>query len=253
MAPGAATKLAPSPASGFSDLALHAKVELYACLHLLADRARFTTGADWAAIALSEADRFVYRAAAGNGAPDVETHADFKALKSSRSVAEGKSLLVNVIRDAKTAGFFQLVSGRQAFSEQDTNSVVRLAEMVGTALDHLDGAQHSHRIITAAQSRPKPEGSVLWHAPDVAASRIDSQTDGPGKSDAVVSLQSCQSCGFPVSRGRTICMDCEERGAKPSLELLGDDKRESRISAHGYTIATVLISAVAAALYYWLR
>ena len=47
MAPGTAAKLAPDPTSGFSDLALHAKVELYACLHLLADRARFMTGADW--------------------------------------------------------------------------------------------------------------------------------------------------------------------------------------------------------------
>lgn len=253
MSPGAATKLAPSPPTGFSDLVLRAKVELYACLHLLAERAHFVTGADWAAIALGEGTGFLYRAAAGNGAPDVETCADFQRLRSSRSALEGKSLVLPIMREGGTAGFFQLVSGRHTFGEEDTSAVARLAEMVSTALDHLDAAQHSQQVIAAPEYEPKPEGAVLWHAPDGELAASASQKTGPGRPKLAVSLHSCQSCGFPVSRGRAICMDCEERGAKPSLELLGDDKRESWISAHGYTVASILVSAVAAAIYFWLH
>lgn len=232
---------------------LSARVELHACLHLLADRARFITGADWAGIALHEDGKFVYRAAAGNGAPDVETHADLRALESSRSVAERKSIVVTVIRDEKTEGFVQIVSGRREFVDQDLRSVMRMAEMITTALDHMDAAQHSEQVIARLAERPpKPEGAILWHARDGGA-LPSSYKPVAFAANATVSLESCRSCGFPVSHGRSICVDCEERGAKPSSELFGGEKAESWISAHGYTIASIFVSAAVAALYYWLR
>jgi hypothetical protein len=254
MAHSAATKLAPDPASGFADLVLSAEVELNACLQLLADRARRMTGADWAAIALYENSQFVYRAASGSAAPLVGTRADVQAVQpSSWFGPEGKTLLATVIRDSKTAGLLQVGSEQNAFIDRDLQSMMHLAEMVSTAIDLMDAAEHSREVIaTGSEQVRKVGGMVLWHAPDGPAP-ASSEKPG-GRSRIAVRVETCQSCGFPVSPGRNICMDCEERGSPPStLGLLDFKPPESWISVHGYTIASVLVSAVAAAVIYWLR
>src|ERR1700694_2673953 len=148
MAHSAATQMAVTDQSsgplGFADLVLSARVELYACLQLLADRARFITGATWAAIALFENKEFIYCAAAGSSAPVIGSAADIKVLEPNKSIgADGKRLVVAVTRDSKAAGFFQLVSEAAAFSDYDLQSIVRLAEMVGTAIDHMEAEEHS--------------------------------------------------------------------------------------------------------------
>jgi len=72
-----------------------------------------------------------------------------------------------------------------------------------------------------------------------------------------VIVYACESCGFPVSRGRTMCVDCEERGSPSAtmarLLTARQKEDESWLSAHGYTIASLLVSALAAAIIYWLH
>src|SRR5579872_7470468 len=140
MAPSVATPLAVadqhSGRPGNADHMLNARVELYACLQLLADRARFITGASWAAIALHERNEFIYCAAAGNSAPVIGSEFQVKTPQTERSLgADRKSLLVTVIRNSKTAGFFQLASESTDFVDQDLQSIVRLSEMVATAIN----------------------------------------------------------------------------------------------------------------------
>src|SRR5438105_15877511 len=130
MAPSVATSMAvadqASGTDGLADHFLNARVELYACLQLLADRARFITGATWAAIALHERNEFVYCAAAGNSAPVIGSEFNVKTLRPEQSLgADGKSLLVTVIRNSRTAGFFQLFSETTKFSDHDLQSIVR--------------------------------------------------------------------------------------------------------------------------------
>jgi hypothetical protein len=280
MAHSAATQMAvteqPSGPLGLADLVLSASVEFYACVQLLADRARFITGATWAAIALFENKEFVYCAAAGSSAPVIGSAADIKVLQPNKSMgADGKTLVVTVIRESKPAGFFQLVSDAAQFSEYDLQSIVRLAEMVGTAIDHMEAEEHSiaehstpvapalsaqgipvvsAQVIPAVIEQPKPAVPVLWHAPDGAPSGFSSKSSvGPETS---VSVYACESCGFPVSREHTICVDCEERGSPTSMARLfsaSEKEQEGWFSAHGYTIASVLVSALAAAIIYWLR
>jgi len=272
MAHSAATQMAVTDQSsgplGFADLVLSARVELYACLQLLADRARFITGATWAAIALFENKEFVYCAAAGSSAPVIGSAADIKVLQPNKSIgADGKTLVVTVIRESKPAGFFQLVSDAAQFSEYDLQSIVRLAEMVGTAIDHMEAEEHSiaepstpviavPAQVTPAVSEqpPKPVAPVLWHAPEGAPSGVSSKSFGAPETS--VSVYACESCGFPVSREHTICVDCEERGSPTSMARLfsaSEKEQEGWFSAHGYTIASVLVSALAAAIIYWLR
>jgi hypothetical protein len=237
-------------------------------LQLLADRARFITGATWAAIALFENKEFVYCAAAGSSAPVIGSVADVKALQSNRSIGtDGKTLVVAVMRGAKTVGYFQLVSQAAALSDYDLQSIVRLAEMVGTALDHMEAEEHSIAeqstpviaavlapVAPAVIEQPKPAAPVLWHAPASAPSGVSSKSFGA--TETSVSVYACESCGFPVSREHTICVDCEERGSPTSMARLfsaTEKEQEGWFSAHGYTIATLLVSVLAAAVIYWLR
>jgi hypothetical protein len=265
MAQGIATSLAiadqQSGLPGLADHILNARVELYACLQLLADRARFITGATWAAIALHERNEFIYCAAAGTSAPVIGSEFNVKTLRPEQSVgADGKSLLVTVIRNSRTAGFFQLFSETAKFSDQDLQSIIRLADMVGTAMNCMEAEQNSPvdehpRVAELVTQPPKPATPVLWHAPAGSASGPSNKSDSA--SDLPVTVYACESCGFPVSRGRAICVDCEERGSPSAtmarLLTARQKEDESWISAHGYTIASVLVSALVFAIIYWLR
>lgn len=265
MAQGVATPMAIAdqhPAlPGSADRVLNARIELYACLQLLADRARFVTGATWSAIALHEGNEFIYCAAAGSSAPVIGSEFNVKTLRPEQSLAaDGKSLLVTVIRNSKTAGFFQLFSETAKFCDQDLQSIVRLSDMVATAINCMEAEQksiadeHPPVAVLVAQP-PKPAAPVLWHAPAASGSSA-SQSSSP-TSDPAVSIDACESCGFPVSRGRTICVDCEERGTPAAtmarLLTIKQKEEESWISANGYTIASLLISALVAAIIYWLH
>ena len=262
---GVATPLAVadqhSGLPGLADHVLNARVELYACLQLLADRARFVTGATWAAIALHEGKEFIYCAAAGNSAPVIGSEFNVNTRRPEPSLeADKKSLLVTVIRNSKTAGFFQLFSETAKFSDHDLRSIFRLADMVSTAINCMEAEQNSiaderSSVPALVAQPPKPAAPVLWHAPDGLASGVS--TKSSFNSDLAVSVYACESCGFPVSRGRTICVDCEERGTPSAtmarLMTAKQNQDESWISAHGYTIASLLVSVLVAAIIYWLH
>jgi hypothetical protein len=247
--------------SGLADHVLNARIELYACLQLLADRARFVTGATWGAIALHERNEFIYCAVAGNSGPVIGSEFNVKTLRPEQSLAaDGKSLLVTVIRNSKTAGFFQLYSETAKFSDQDLQSIVRLADMVGTAINCMEAEQNSiadeHSSVPELVAQPaKAAVPVLWHAPEGFAPGASNKSSST--SHSAVSVYSCESCGFPVSRDRKICVDCEERGTPAAtmarLLTASQKKEESWVSAHGYTIASLLVSALVFAIIYWLR
>lgn len=236
-------------------MASSARVDFCACLQLLADRARFITGADWATIALREEEKFVYRAAVGDSAPEIGTEADL-ALSSASGptpAASGRgSLVITITRNGHSQGFFQLVSSAREFDDDDLRSITRLADFAGIALAHLEAAEHSNHVIAFQYEELAPRIPILWHAPESAAAPEARPSNQAVPPKAPVRM--CTSCGFPVSPGRTICMDCEESGAAASPSpLFASAKHESWIRAHGYTIATVLISVLAAAAVYWLR
>src|SRR5438270_2623615 len=103
----ASTKLSPEQSTGPADLVTAARIEFCACLQLLAERARFTTGASWAAIAISEGSQFVYRAASGADSPEIGDAVQVRPeefARSERHVQPGKPLTVAIIRDSKVEG-----------------------------------------------------------------------------------------------------------------------------------------------------
>jgi hypothetical protein len=281
--------VADSGAPGFVSLRQSANLEFQASVQLLAERARFLSGADSVAVAIEQNGQFVYCAATGSSAPETGTFADVTRHPLDECISTGRAahllverlsgetcvpgfhLAVPLLQGEKVVGFFELAPGAYAFEDSDVESVARLAAMTNTALEHRDAAEHTESLIARAETerpapRPRP---VLWHAPEEVASK-----SGPAQnhlSPASTDLHACTVCGFPVSGARTVCVECDahrddpnydpKHGLKPyptpdsnpAHELFTVHKQESWIEAHGYTIASLMVSALAAAIIYWLR
>lgn len=68
----------------------------------------------------------------------------------------------------------------------------------------------------------------------------------------------CASCGFPVSEGRTICIDCEKKAAKEAAqpeEAVSEELEPSWLRSHAVTVIllALLVAAIAAASIFYLR
>jgi hypothetical protein len=258
----------------FVSLRQSAALEFHASVQLLAERARFLTGAVGVALALNQDGQLVYCAAVGSMVPEIGATANVppqsqeKAERLSIQISTGEShVAVPVLRDGTVEGFFELVPGASAFEDTDLEAITRLSAMVGTALEHRDAAEQTESLIAEARADEQalPTGPMLWHAPEAVAPE---PTPGEGsQSQTPADVHACTACGFPVSGRRTLCLDCEKHQEDPKydpkddlksdsnspVEMFATGPHESWISAHGYTIASVLVSALAVAIIYWLR
>jgi hypothetical protein len=249
----------------FPSLIESATLEFHAALQLLAERARFLTAAEGVAIAFGEGRHFVYSASVGSLVPPIDEVANAaagiigEAISKSQPVfgSAQQSLIVPIKRQQKMAGYLELVSSRASFGQHELESVVRLADMAATALEMREGAEQAEsRIRPAPQEKVARAERHLWHAPENSPKQtVAEAATAPIETDVLA--DKCWWCGFPISPGRKLCVDCEEKNLasishdeKPMFEM---EKQESWISAHGYTIATILVSALAAVVIYFLR
>jgi hypothetical protein len=96
-------------------------------------------------------------------------------------------------------------------------------------------------------------------AADACENQFQTEHDSPGAAIAFGNLRRCEACGFPVSEGRRLCLDCEAAtpdsvaGAGNSPELFGElaESNQSWIRSHVYLIATAVIAAATIALLAW--
>ena len=251
-------------AEGFTGFVSLAMLEFQATLQLLVERARFVTAASSVAVAVKEDGNFVYAAGTGDSAPEAGVAVDTappsiqRCLKHQLPVQTeaspaqpSASLIVPILKDGKLCGFFELL-GRSRFEQSDLEAVARLAEMVNTAIEHRSAAirveSREFGQVSEVSRAPVPK---LWHAPESAEPKPEPSTSA---NLPAVDVQNCPSCGFPVSTGRRLCLDCEQRDAAHiPADPLSTPEHESWISAHGYTIASLLISALAIAIILWFR
>jgi hypothetical protein len=252
-----------------SPLIQSATLEFFASVQLLVERARFVTGATKVALALKENSQFVYCASSGSAGPETGTPADMRnkmlqqcvetgqptrSSESHSSAADVFALAVPIIRAQKVSGFFQLTAG-QSFRDTDVDAIFRLTEIVNTALEHHEAAEQvddrlfQATLATTHVASPVPNAEAVIPAEASPSPEIQSR--------GITTVHSCKSCGFPISLSRELCLDCEEKfpnaNMVPSNELFALPKQESWIGAHGYTIATLVVTALAVAIIYWLR
>jgi hypothetical protein len=244
------------------------KLEFQASLQLLAERAAFVAAATGAAIALKEGDAFVYYAATGDSAAQPGSEAGVNEAFLRRSIeqripvrtapkANTFGLKVPILRAEEVLGVLEL-TGPYEYQDQDIDSVSRISNLVSVAVEYRDAAEQASARIAQRDSEIKSESrSASWHAPDSPA--IEAMKGAPVEtvaSPSAANAQACASCGFPVSSGRGLCVDCERQPdarLRSTGELFTIPTEEGWLSAHAYTILSVLIPTIAAALYFWLR
>jgi len=68
-------------------------------------------------------------------------------------------------------------------------------------------------------------------------------------------VRRCEACGFPVSEGRKLCLDCEAANAGDAPEFFGQlsDSNRSWLRSHMYLIATLLVVAATIVVLVWRR
>ena len=181
-----------------------------------------------------------------------------------------------------------------AFEERDVTALERLAEMVQTGVEHADAAKRALAEIATKndaalaaqkeqkQSQPAPQAepekselktsepkpnSAVTDAPEAKspdAKSPDAKTQDTAalvaeapelvRTPVLDKIGKCEACGFPVSEGRTLCLDCEAArfsgevaaplaGGQPPAFLAKFENRKEQgwLGSHIYTIGTVLI------------
>jgi len=208
-------------------------------------------------------------------------------------------------REQEVIGVFELFSDRAyAFEERDISALERVAEMIYTALEHADAAKRMQTEIagkdddddkdevllvdevdaidsktqaTAAAASSAPvhlhPGPVTFTIQPSAAAEQSPQSATVEGSPPVLGergkIGKCQVCGFPVSEGRSLCLDCEknrrpdQKPAVPSpapeapafLSRLAATQAQQQgwLRSHVYLIGAVLVVASTVAALLWFR
>jgi len=256
--------------------------DLEAILQLLVQRARYLTGASGAAIILREGKDFLCRVTDGPCAPVLSEAAQISGLLDecarTHEIARCDDiasdpqandqltkngirslLLIPLIRDSELIGAIQLAADRvEAFEEQDVAAMERLSEMVLTSIEHADATKRGVSEIAAADlvnNEEVPERAAEPSSLPAEQAEIPTETVET-LVQSTIAVRKCQACGFPVSEGRSFCLDCEAAGhsaathGTPSFGAKGPEA-ESWLESNFYTLATLLVIALTVLLLAW--
>ncbi len=138
-------------------------------------------------------------------------------------------------RSGVVRGLFELFSDHPyAFEERDLIALERMADLTLTALDLAEQSPKlasapvikresdkpvetlaASSAVAAEAISPPPESSEpagpTEPAVPVVALPVDPEPATASVPEAMLRVQRCVSCGFPVSEGRTLCLDCENK------------------------------------------
>jgi len=269
-----------TPQNLVDDRSVTANQDLTAALQLLAERACFLTAASSVVIALGEGAELNCKAHIGSCDPsaslvfssaliretlktrrivccdDVLTDSRLDRLVSGQ-LGVKSVLVVPVIGDDSVLGVFELQAERaQAFEDRDVIAITRLAELAVTAIEAANAAQRKFDDVKLPEIAPaeKVEESEATQTkgakPKEPDQRIADSYQAAEKGPSILdSVRACPGCGFPISGGRSVCLDCEEAGksVEPLTNLLAGSQ-QNWLQAHFYTIAAILMVAATAGL-----
>jgi putative methionine-R-sulfoxide reductase with GAF domain len=267
-------------------LAVLGERDLHAALQLLAERAQFITAASGVMIALIDNGKVICRASAGEAlrvgtalqmdegltgqslrlkellrcddtAQDPRVNLDGCRALGIRSV-----MVAPLLRDDAAIGIFELLSDRpRAFEEQDASSLEWLSQCAVTALDHAGAARSAldGELITRQALESLEKKNQRLRAPETASPVAASNASAASSPSAAASAKSaaaksCAACGFPVSPGRTLCLDCEAAQlekesssasfAAPAFLAAASPREQTWFDRNMYTIGTIAVAAL---------
>jgi putative methionine-R-sulfoxide reductase with GAF domain len=193
--------------------------------------------------------------------------------ESCRALGIKSVMVVPLIREQAVIGVFELLADRpNAFEGRDITALEHLSEMVRTGLEHADAAKRALQEIAAKNDQDAPQPTTSNPAPAPVATKesvfttvASAAAPEPNETTALRpdppkpvrpeldKIRKCVGCGFPVSEGRTLCLDCETArlsGDAPAaagsqvpafLSQFGSPREQGWLGSHIYTIGTVLI------------
>lgn len=187
---------------------------------------------------------------------------------SCRTLGIASVVVMPLQKDDEVNGVFELLSERAyAFEERDINALERLGEMIQTAVEHAEAAQRAEagfgepllaevpKEAAVEEKKPaepessKPAAAIKEEAKAPAPEEKPSgETATTPVSVAISSVKKCASCGFPVSEGRTLCLDCEATASAGPLVSDLAQSESSWLSSHLYLIVTLVIALLTIAV-----
>ncbi len=210
--------------------------------------------------------------------------------ESCRALGIASVVVMPLVRDGEVNGVFELLSERAyAFEDRDIAALERLAEMIQTAIDHAEAARRAERLAAVdGKNDTKPFGSAVPDSQVASEFRVDDEpillemslraagalpaptllplTPESRRQDQAYiealplndhgNVRRCQACGFPVSEGRKLCLDCEARGiptAAPQFLSHLSAPRQSWLRSHLYLVGALVVAAATVALLVWFR
>ena len=161
-------------------------------------------------------------------------------LEACRALGIASIVVLPMLRKSgEIRGLFELFSDHPyAFEERDLIALERMADLTLTALDLAEQRPKSasappalrpgpdKRVESPAASRARevapaavPPTEIREPSVDPSESeselelRVSPQVVSASVPEAMLRVQKCDSCGFPVSEGRTLCLDCEKKAS----------------------------------------
>ena len=173
-----------------------------------------------------------------------------------RQLGIASVIVMPVLDDDQVHGVFELFSEKaNAFSDRDLSVVHRLSEMVETAIrlaqtqsipvpkkakaaavglgnpgvQQTRVASPASAISSSSISSPSvpvtipAKKALLWSAPEETEQEPSSSspTDQSLIPPVLRDLRKCVACGFPISAGRSLCVECEEKKWRGQLRRPG--------------------------------
>jgi putative methionine-R-sulfoxide reductase with GAF domain/uncharacterized Zn finger protein (UPF0148 family) len=156
-------------------------------------------------------------------------------LEACRALGIASIVVLPLLRqNGEVRGLFELFSDHPyAFEERDLIALERMADLTLTALDL---AEQRPNFAPAPSPALRPESDRRVESPmasgarEVAPAVVPTEIREPAVAPSELELpvgpqlasavpeamlrgQKCDSCGFPVSEGRTLCLDCEKKAS----------------------------------------
>jgi hypothetical protein len=152
-------------------------------------------------------------------------------LEACRALGIASIVVLPLFRNSgEVRGLIELFSDHPyAFEERDLIALERMADLTLTALDLAE--QKESGSATASAPLATERRVETRFVPSVRDDGVVSAPKGAGEAmaaaasgamapspvaavpEAMQRMQKCASCGFPVSDGRTVCLDCEKKNA----------------------------------------
>jgi putative methionine-R-sulfoxide reductase with GAF domain len=210
--------------------------------------------------------------------------------ESCRALGIASVMVMPLVREQEVNGVFELFSGKAyAFEERDVAALERMAEMIQTAVEHAEAAKRAQKEIAGKKDQGRPD-EIQAEATVTDGVKAGLRPAGTGQSPVPTppvpqqrpaaeetapqvllgthgNVRKCVTCGFPVSEGRTLCLDCEAAQTNPDAaegranngapaflaELAAAKANESWLRSHTYLIGALLVAAITVLALLWQR